>query len=195
MIARVIPLTSTRAIKGLFDYRLPAEFDGAGVGSLLRVPFAGRAILAVIAETAPSSEIPAERLATAQELLPARLPPDLVRLAIWMAAEYCSTPARALQVLLPAGAAQGLRETRVLVASITSAGISALEDGTRLSPGQREALETLAVQPLTASQLGTQLLRRAGVARPRDPGPRGPASPPVDPHGLIHLSFSPAADG
>jgi len=160
LIARVIPLTSTRAIRGLFDYRLPAEFDGAGVGSLLRVPFAGRAILAVIAETAPSSEIPAERLATAQELLPARLPPDLVRLAIWMAAEYCSTPARALQVLLPAGAAQGLRETRVLVASITPAGISALEDGTRLTTGQRVALETLAVQPLPASQLGTQLLRR-----------------------------------
>ncbi len=159
------------------------------------MPFAGRAILAVIAETAPSSEIPAERLATARELLPARLPPDLVRLAIWMAAEYCSTPARALQVLLPAGAAQGLRETRVLVASITPAGISALEDGTRLSPGQREALETLAVQPLTAAQLGTQLLRRLESRGLGDPGARGPGSPPVDPHRLIHLSFSPAAHG
>jgi len=160
LIARVIPLTSTRAIRGLFDYRLPTEFDGAGIGSLLRVPFAGRAILAVIAETAPSSEIAAERLATAQELLPAQLPPDLVRLAIWMAAEYCSTPARALQVLLPAGAAQGLRETRVLIASITPAGISALENGTRLTAGQRDALEALAHQPAPASGLGTQLLRR-----------------------------------
>ncbi len=160
MIARVIPLTSTRAIRGLFDYRLPTEFDDAGVGSLLRVPFAGRAILAVVAETAPSSEIAADRLATAQELLPARLPPDLVKLAIWMAAEYCSTPARALQVLLPAGAAQGLREKHVLVASITEPGLAALTDATRLTAGQRVALETLAQQPAPASDLGTQLLRR-----------------------------------
>jgi primosomal protein N' (replication factor Y) len=179
LIARVIPLTPTRAIRGLFDYRLPPELDGAGIGSLLRVPFAGRAILAVVAETAPSSEIPAERLATAQGLLPARLPPDLVRLAIWMAAEYCSTPARALQVLLPAGAAQGLRETQVLVASITEPGISALRDATRLTVGQREALQALAnAGPTAAVTVGTPLLRRLEsrglvtldlIAQPRRP--------------------------
>ena len=56
MIARVIPLTQTRAIKGLFDYELPPELAEAGVGSLLRVPFSGRTILAVIAEMAATSE-------------------------------------------------------------------------------------------------------------------------------------------
>ncbi|HEX3801615.1 MAG TPA: primosomal protein N' [Solirubrobacteraceae bacterium] len=160
MIARVIPLTQTRAIKGLFDYKLPSALDEVEVGSLLRVPFSGRTILAVVAEMATSSDVAPEKLALAQELLPAQLPPDLVRLAVWMAREYCSTPARALQILLPAGAAQGLREKRVLVASITELGLAALTDGARLTPGQREALETLAVQPLTASGLGTQLLRR-----------------------------------
>jgi primosomal protein N' (replication factor Y) len=163
VIARVIPLTQTRAIRGLFDYLLPASIETAdvGVGSLLRVPFSGRTIAAVIAETAASSELPPEKLATATELLPARLPADLVELAVWMAGEYCSTPARALQILLPAGAARGLKEKQVLVASITNLGRSALRDGTSLSLGQREALQTLAATgPATAAGLGTATLRR-----------------------------------
>ena len=163
MIARVIPLTQTRAIRGLFDYLLPAPIEAAevGVGSLLRVPFAGRTIPAVIAEMAVDSELPLEKLATAAELLPARLPADLVELAVWMAAEYCSTPARALQILLPAGAAKGLKEKQVLVASITDAGISALKDDTRLTAGQRQALQALADDgPATAADLGTPVLRR-----------------------------------
>jgi primosomal protein N' (replication factor Y) (superfamily II helicase) len=160
VIARVVPLTQTRAIRGLFDYELPASFLDAKVGSLLRVPFAGRQILAVIAARAGTSEVPAERIATASELLPTRLPPDLVTLAVWMAAEYCSTPARALGVLLPAGATKGITEKQVLVASITTAGLSALDDGARLTAGQREALQAVADQPMPAVQLGTQLLRR-----------------------------------
>jgi primosomal protein N' (replication factor Y) (superfamily II helicase) len=163
LIARVIPLTQTRAIRGLFDYLLPAPIEAAevGVGSLLRVPFAGRTIPAVIAEMAVDSELPLEKLATAAELLPARLPADLVELAVWMAAEYCSTPARALQILLPAGAAKGLKEKQVLVASITDAGISALKDDTRLTAGQRQALQALADDgSATAADLGTPVLRR-----------------------------------
>jgi primosomal protein N' (replication factor Y) (superfamily II helicase) len=162
LIARVIPLTQTRAIRGLFDYLLPAPMEAAevGVGSLLRVSFAGRTIPAVIAEMAVDSELPAEKLATAAEVLPARLPADLVELAVWMAAEYCSTPARALQILLPAGAAQGLREKQVLVATITSAGSAVLRDGAKLTDGQRVALEALVDQPASASLIGTSLLRR-----------------------------------
>jgi primosomal protein N' (replication factor Y) len=161
LIARVIPLTQTRAIRGLFDYLLPPSMAEVGVGSLLRVPFAGRTIPAVIAEMATTSEVAPEKLATAAELLPARLPADLVELAVWMAAEYCSTPARALQILLPAGAAKGLSEKRVLVASITEAGLTALADATRLTPGQREALQALAEHgPAPAAELGTAALRR-----------------------------------
>ncbi len=162
MIARVIPLTQTRAIRGLFDYILPPELVGvdAGVGSLLRVPFAGRTILGVIAETGATSDVAPEKLATAVGRLPARLPSDLVSLAVWMAEEYCSTPARALQILLPAGATRGIREKQVLVATITAAGAAALTDGARLTENQRGALEALADGPAPATDLGTQLLRR-----------------------------------
>jgi primosomal protein N' (replication factor Y) (superfamily II helicase) len=163
VIARVIPLTQTRAIKGLFDYKLPPELEqaGVGVGSLLRVPFSGRAVLAVVAEMAESSEVAPEKLATVTEALPARLPADLVRLAVWMGAEYCSTPSRALQILLPAGAHKGLKEKNVLIAFITEAGTEALDDPTtRLTAAQRQALEALVDQPVIASEIGTSLLRR-----------------------------------
>jgi primosomal protein N' (replication factor Y) (superfamily II helicase) len=160
LIARVIPLTQTRAIKGLFDYEVPASLGELEVGALLRVPFAHRELLAVVAELAEGSQIAAEKLAAVTAVLPARLPADLVRLAIWMAAEYCSTPSRALQVLLPAGATRGISERQVLVAGITEAGREALTDGTRLSAGQRAALDALTVAQTPAGELGTSLLRR-----------------------------------
>jgi primosomal protein N' (replication factor Y) len=162
LIARVLPLTQTRAIKGLFDYILPPELvDGVAVGSLLRVPFAGRTVQAVVAEMAPASELAPERLARVAAVLPARLPADLVELAQWIASEYCSTAARALNVMLPPGATRGLTEKRVLTASPTGAGQSALTDGTRLTDGQRTVLTALvAGGPMPAAQLGTSALRR-----------------------------------
>jgi primosomal protein N' (replication factor Y) len=163
MIARVLPLTRTRAVRGLFDYRLPpgTALAGVGVGSLVRVSFGNRPAVGVVAELAEHSELPDERLATPDGVLPARLPADLVELALWMAAEYCSTPARALSVLLPAGAGRGMREKQVLVAAPTGAGLAALIDGTRLTDGQRTALQALAERGTApAAALGTPVLRR-----------------------------------
>ena len=46
-IARVQPITTTRALQGPFDYMLPEELrDGVvGVGSMLVVPFGRRQVL------------------------------------------------------------------------------------------------------------------------------------------------------
>jgi primosomal protein N' (replication factor Y) len=161
MIAKVLPLTTTRALARAFDYRLPDDGAAVQIGSLIRIPFANRSLLGVVAELADSSELPDERLASAEQVLPARLPPDLVELAIWIAREYCSTPARALGAMLPAGATRGLTEREILVASATAAGIAALTDGTRLNDAQRAALATLAERgKAPARELGTPLLRR-----------------------------------
>ncbi len=160
MIARVLPLTRTRAVRGLWDYRVPGSED-VGVGSLLRVSFNGRPSVGVVASLAESSEVPEDRLREAESVLPARLPADLVELAMWMAGEYCSTPARALSAILPAGAERGMRDKQVLVASLTPEGRAALTDGTQLSDGQRTALSTLSeTGRQSANPLGTQLLRR-----------------------------------
>ena len=50
-IARVEPLTRTRALRGPFDYRLRPD-QVVCVGSLLRVPFGGSTTLGVVVELA-----------------------------------------------------------------------------------------------------------------------------------------------
>ena len=154
MIARVQPLTLTRAVRGAFDYKLGAEHEGVGVGSLLRVPFGRSETLGVVVELARTSELPAERLAEPLAVLPGALPEDMVSLAAWMADEYCSTPARALALVLPPS---GTRERRRLVAALTGTGAAA---GVRLNDGQRAILERLRAGPVPASALGLAALRR-----------------------------------
>jgi primosomal protein N' (replication factor Y) (superfamily II helicase) len=109
-IAQVEPLTSTRALRGPFDYRLPPELrDGVvDVGSMLVVPFGRREVLGVVVGMSEHSDIAAEKLLAPLRALdenPSALPVELVALAEWIAVEYCSTVARALRLVLPPGTA------------------------------------------------------------------------------------------
>jgi primosomal protein N' (replication factor Y) len=161
VIARVQPLTRTRAVRGLFDYRL-APGQEVQVGSLLRVPFGSRSSLGVVMELAEGSEVAPDRLVEPEAVLGAGLAPDLVALAGWMAREYCSTPARALGLMLAPGAATGTGPKLALVAELTDAGRAVLGDGeARLNDRQRELLTALQqAGPGVAADLGTPSLRR-----------------------------------
>ena len=94
MIAKVEPLTPARALRGPFDYRLGENLAGVRVGSMLVVPFGRRRLLGVVVDLARSSDIPAERLVEPLSALEADVPEQLVRLGLWVASEYVSTPAR-----------------------------------------------------------------------------------------------------
>ena len=109
-IAQVEPLTSARALRGPFDYRLPQELRGGtvGVGSMLVVPFARRQVLGVVVGMSERSEIAEEKLLAPLRALELGVPVELVALAEWIAAEYCSTIARALTLVLAPGAARRL---------------------------------------------------------------------------------------
>src|SRR3954469_9048469 len=134
-IAKVEPLVTARALRGPFDYRLPDRLAGVGVGSVLLVPFGRRRVVGVVVDVAESSELPPERLAEPLEALEAGVPPDLVRLGLWVGREYCSTPARGLELVLPPGtgaAGQRVRSKLELRAEITPAGERALSGGERL---------------------------------------------------------------
>ena len=100
-IAKVEPLTTARALRGPFDYRLPERLGEVGVGSVLLVPFGRRRVIGVVVALAESSELPPERLAEPVQALAAGATPELVRLGLWVAREYCSTPARGLELVLP----------------------------------------------------------------------------------------------
>jgi primosomal protein N' (replication factor Y) (superfamily II helicase) len=112
-------MTTARAMRGPFDYRLPQELAGeVSVGSMLVVPFGQREILGVVTALADHSEVSEEKLLAPLRALdegPPTLPVDLVALAGWLAAEYCSTLARALALVLPPAATRRLsgRKRRV----------------------------------------------------------------------------------
>jgi primosomal protein N' (replication factor Y) len=161
VIAKVEPLTPARALRGPFDYRLPPHMEGVGVGSMLVVPFGRRRMLGVVVEVAGDSELPPGRLVEPLTALDQGVPPELVSLGLWVAEEYCSTPARGLGLVLPPGTGRGeaprVRARRALTAWLTRAGRAALEGppppGRPLGPRQRKALAALAAGPLGAAQL------------------------------------------
>jgi primosomal protein N' (replication factor Y) len=159
VIAKVEPLTTARALRGPFDYLMGDALlaDGVGVGSVLVVPFGPRRMLGVVVEVAETSELAPDRLAEPIEALEADVPRELVQLALWVAQEYVSTPARGLALVLPAGTGTGSgRRTRAresLVAALTDTGRAALEGGERLGSRQRAGLEALVDGPLRVSDL------------------------------------------
>ena len=102
-VAKVEPITTARALRGPFDYLRP---DGVGIGSVLVVPFGHRDVVGVVVGIADGSTLPDERLAAPRRVLDHDLPAELVELALWMAEEYCSTPARALTLVSPSPGAR-----------------------------------------------------------------------------------------
>jgi primosomal protein N' (replication factor Y) len=109
-------MTTARALRGPFDYRLPEELRAqVNVGSMLVVPFGRREILGVVTGLRDRSEIAEEKLLAPLRALELGVPPDLLALAQWLAQEYCSTLARALSLVLPPAATRRLsgRKARV----------------------------------------------------------------------------------
>ena len=168
-IAKVEPLTTARALRGPFDYRLPERLGEVGVGSVLLVPFGRRRVIGVVVALAESSELPPERLAEPIEALAAGATRELVQLGLWVARQYCSTPARGLELVLPpsvgrAGRGHGTEAGDACRA--TEAGRAALGDGTRLGRRQRPALERLAEPAAVGVELpARQLETEDGIDR------------------------------
>ena len=155
MIAKVEPLTSARALRGPFDYRLPQHMSGVDVGSMLVVPFGRRRMLGVVVDVAERSELAADRLLEPLAALERGVPDELLRLGLEVAADYCSTPARGLALVLPPGTGRGdrpgVRSRRALVADLTDEGRLLLSADERLGHRQRAVLEELAGGPLPAA--------------------------------------------
>jgi primosomal protein N' (replication factor Y) len=196
LIARVEPLTRTRAVRGPFDYRLRPDQADVGVGALLRVPFGRQTTLGVVLEVATESELAFDRLAEPDAVLPPGVPPDLVELAGWIAEQYCSTPARGLGLVLPPGAAGGPGRRQVLFATLTDSGARALRGEERLTDRQRATLTRLEREgSMLATVLGTSALRRLERRGLVELSPRAPAPRPAPPTVGRRLDALPALTG
>ena len=104
------------------------------MGSVLVVPFGHRDVVGVVTGLADGSE---HDPVAPRRVLEARLPAELVDLALWMAAEYCSTPARALSLLLPP------KGTRAEDGAVGAAARAPDDGGERLNDRQRALLASL----------------------------------------------------
>jgi primosomal protein N' (replication factor Y) len=131
VIARIEPLTTTRRLSGPFDYRMPRE--PVDVGSIVRIPFGRQKLTGVVTGVTETTDVPEEKLIEPSSVLPQSIPGELVDLAMWMAREYCSTPARALSLVLPPPG----RPRTELHAAPTGV------DGDRLTERQRAVLARL----------------------------------------------------
>jgi hypothetical protein len=130
---------------------------------MLVVPFGRRELLGVVVGLSDASAVASERLLAPRRAVEADVPADLVELAGWIALEYCSTPARALSLVLPPGAGSGVHSLARLVAELTAAGRAAPASGVRLTAVQRAVLERLApagATPAVATGAAHGTLRR-----------------------------------
>jgi primosomal protein N' (replication factor Y) (superfamily II helicase) len=140
-------MTTARALRGPFDYRLPPELRGGVVriGSMLVVPFGRRQVLGVVVGLADRSDVAEEKLLAPLRALELGVPGDLVELAEWIAAEYCSTISRALSLVLPPGAARRLsgRKRRAVTRRVHLPVGARSPEPPELTDEQREVLESL----------------------------------------------------
>ena len=107
-IAKVEPLTTARALRGPFDYRLPEAMAELEVGSVVRVPFGPQR--AARRRRRARRELRAAAGAARRAARGARggrARRSWSRLGLWVAREYCSTPSRGLQLVLPPGTGPG----------------------------------------------------------------------------------------
>ena len=148
----ILRLALPSPLRRLFDYLPPAGI-APGIlqpGMRLRVPFGRREVIGVLVEVSGQSEVPADRLRAAGELLDRQppLPASLFKLCLWIAQYYQhslgDTLSWTLPVLLRQGEAAEARQERYwrLVDG-------AHPDDPRLAraPRQREALKTIAQHP------------------------------------------------
>ena len=155
-VARVEPLTTARSLRGPFDYRVPDDFGELEVGGVLEVPFGRRKVVGVVVELASHSDVPEDRLLEPVRSLGPGTTEELVAVALEVAEEYCSTPARGLGLVLPPGTGVGgrrVREKTERICRLTDRGARALDDGTRLGAKQRVALEALSGGPMSTGKL------------------------------------------
>jgi primosomal protein N' (replication factor Y) (superfamily II helicase) len=157
-------MTTARAMRGPFDYRLPEELrEGIAVGSMLVVPFGRRQILGVVTGLSDRSDVSDERLLAPLRALELGVPMDLVALAEWLAEEYCSTLARALSLVLPPAATRRLsgRKRRLAPPRPEHIQVGARTSGPpQLTAEQSAALASL-TQALASATAQTRLL--AGI--------------------------------
>jgi primosomal protein N' (replication factor Y) len=140
-----------RGLPGQLDY---LEASDAPVGTVVRIPMAGRTVDGIIVARAGQSEWPVEKLKSVETVEDRSVTAELVELAQWMADDVASTTARALQLVAPP---TGKPKQRLWVRLADGDSGSARDaDGTppkKLTAAQQQLMDSLAESgPRTAGE-------------------------------------------
>jgi primosomal protein N' (replication factor Y) len=155
----ILQLAVPSPLRRLFDYLPPAECSALDVatwkpGQRLLVPFGRRQVIAVLAGTASSSDLPRDQLRQAIKILdPEPLFGDgLMRTLDWAAGYYQHPPGEVFSAALPVKLRQGADalEPAPRVWLITAAGLSVADQTLARAPRQRALLNLLSGGPLSA---------------------------------------------
>jgi primosomal protein N' (replication factor Y) len=132
--ASVYPLVTARAVAREFTYEVD---DGVGVGSIVRIPFGRARARGIVVERvdAPPSGVEARPV----EAILGEIPPALVRLALWLADYYGSTPARALALVAP----ESPKRRKVQAPPAERHALAGESEPPELSETQRAAVERI----------------------------------------------------
>lgn len=147
MIVGVHPLAGFDKV---LHYKVPETMrDQVGVGSLVRVPIVNRLHLGIVGELGAPKDFPVDRLKTVSQLVypfPA-LPPDLLKLALWMSTYYAAPLDGIIETMLPAAVrhATGLKEEKLLAVA-KRLSVEEVEQMAKRAPTQAKLYRFLDVQ-------------------------------------------------
>jgi primosomal protein N' (replication factor Y) len=132
--ASVVPLVTARAVSHPFTYEVG---DDVGVGAIVRIPFGRRRVRGLVVDV--GVDAPAGVEIRPVEAVDGALPEPLVRLALWLADYYGSTPARALALVAP----ETPRRRKEQAPPAERQALAGESEPHELSPPQRAAVDRI----------------------------------------------------
>jgi primosomal protein N' (replication factor Y) len=174
--AQVLIQLKTRSLQKPFDYIIPERLSGKiSTGAIVLVRFGRQKVLGVVCGLVPETDLAPEKMVEIEELVEfPPVPESLIRLALWMAEHYYSSPAAALGLVLPPGGlpeikkvvsgdgiAYTLGQPRVKTRKVQFARLTSAGDGGG-TEAQSKMLTALAED---GEVTVADLLRRTGVSR------------------------------
>jgi primosomal protein N' (replication factor Y) len=187
LIAVAVPVPALEAL----TYSVPDGFALPAIGSRVLVPLGNRTLTGIVVDIPEASEDAGPAYRPLLDVLDDRafLPPDVVKLASWVADYYAAGAGDAMAAAMPPRAwVESERHAR-----ITEAGEARLliEKGTRrrvleaLSGGKPLRIEALVGSPRAAKTAGTRAAQQAGASGAKEAAAESPGAHPRGSHAVL----------
>lgn len=153
-----MPASDTSACRGIyaevvfdlsldkvFDYEIPPELRGQiKVGSRVRAPFRNYEKSGYVLKLKDAPDYPQVKQLHCLESRERQIPPNLLKLATWMAEYYCCPLENAVWTLLPSVVRKGQMEHKqILYVSLTAKAANFDAEFDKLTPKQQSVIKTL----------------------------------------------------